>query len=47
MYKSIGIGVKQTPNNFPQGPFKFTVVGLNDDFVKRLGGTLALLFSAE
>jgi predicted permease len=37
---------RQTPNNFPQGPFQFTVVGLNDDFSKRLGGTLALLFSA-
>ena len=37
---------KQTPNNFPQDPFQFTVVGLNDDFIKRLGSTLALLFSA-
>ena len=36
----------QTPNNFPTGPFQFKVVGLNDDFMKRLGGTLALLFSA-
>jgi len=37
---------RQTPNNFPQGPFQFTVVGLNEDFIRRLGGTLALLFSA-
>jgi predicted permease len=38
--------VRQTPQNFPQGQFQFTVVGLNDDFIHRLGGTLALLFSA-
>ena len=37
---------KQTPNNFPQSQFEFTVVGLNDDFIHQLGGTLALLFSA-
>lgn len=37
---------RQTPNNFPQGQFQFTVVGLNEDFFHRLGGTLALLFSA-
>ena len=37
---------RQTPNDFPQGPFQFTVVGLNDDFMKRLGGTLTLLFGA-
>ncbi|MGB6689414.1 MAG: ABC transporter permease [Terracidiphilus sp.] len=37
---------RQTPGNFPQGQFQFTVVGLNDDFIHRLGGTLALLFGA-
>lgn len=37
---------KQTPNNFPQAPFQFTIIGLNDDFMRRFGGTLALLFSA-
>jgi putative ABC transport system permease protein len=37
---------KQNPNNFPQAPFQLTVAGLNDDFIKRLGGTLALLFIA-
>jgi putative ABC transport system permease protein len=42
----IGQFARQTPNNFPQVPFEFTVIGLNDDFLKRLGGTLALLFSA-
>jgi predicted permease len=37
---------KETPTHFPQGRYKLHVVGLNEDFVKRLGGTLALLFSA-
>jgi len=37
---------RQTPNNFPQNKFTFTVVGLNDDFIHKLGGTLALLFCA-
>ncbi|MDQ1452114.1 MAG: hypothetical protein QOK38_1980 [Acidobacteriaceae bacterium] len=38
---------KQTPKHFPQNnAYTFTVVGLNEDFVKQLGGTLALLFSA-
>jgi predicted permease len=37
---------RQTPKHFPQGRYKVHVVGLNEDFVKRLGGTLALLFSA-
>jgi len=37
---------KETPKHFPQGRYKLHVVGLNEDFVKRLGGTLALLFSA-
>jgi predicted permease len=37
---------KETPNHFPKGQYRFNVVGLNDDFMKQLGGTLALLFSA-
>ena len=37
---------KQSPKYFPQGRFKFKVVGLNDDFEKQLGGTLYLLFGA-
>jgi predicted permease len=37
---------KETPKHFPREAFSFSVVGLNDDFVKQLGGTLALLFSA-
>ena len=37
---------KQTPNHFPKEAYTFRLVGLNDDFVKQLGGTLALLFSA-
>jgi predicted permease len=38
---------KQTPKHFLHSDsYTFTVVGLNDDFVKQLGGTLALLFSA-
>lgn len=37
---------KQTPKHFPHGKFKFKVVGLNEDFKKRLGGTLYLLFAA-
>lgn len=37
---------QQTPNNFPQPPFTFHVIGLNDDFIQRLGGTLTLLFCA-
>ena len=37
---------KETPKHFPQSRFKFHLVGLNEDFVKRLGGTLYLLFSA-
>jgi predicted permease len=37
---------KETPKHFPQSRFKFHLVGLNDDFVKQLGGTLYLLFSA-
>jgi predicted permease len=37
---------KQTPNHFPRDPYTFAIVGLNDDFVKQIGGTLSLLFSA-
>jgi predicted permease len=37
---------KETPKHFPADHFDFYVVGLNDDFIKQLGGTLYLLFSA-
>jgi putative ABC transport system permease protein len=37
---------KQSPDHFPKGNYRFNVIGLNDDFIKQLGGTLALLFSA-
>jgi predicted permease len=37
---------RETPKHFPTGKFRFKVVGLNEDFEKRLGGTLYLLFSA-
>ena len=37
---------KETPKHFPADHFQFHVIGLNDDFVNRLGGTLYLLFSA-
>jgi predicted permease len=37
---------KETPKHFPKEAYRFSVIGLNDDFVKQLGGTLALLFSA-
>ena len=37
---------KDTPKHFPSTRFQFHVVGLNEQFVKRLGGTLYLLFSA-
>ncbi|HEY1899681.1 MAG TPA: ABC transporter permease [Steroidobacteraceae bacterium] len=37
---------KETPKHFPKEAYTFSVIGLNDDFVKQLGGTLALLFSA-
>jgi putative ABC transport system permease protein len=37
---------KETPKHFPLDAYTFEVVGLNDDFIKQLGGTLALLFSA-
>src|SRR5271154_6035771 len=37
---------KETPKHFPDSDFQFTVVGLNEDFIKQLGGTLSLLFCA-
>jgi len=35
---------KETPIHFPTDKFRLRVVGLNDDFMHRLGGTLSLLF---
>src|SRR6202167_5235145 len=37
---------KETPRHFPPGVAKLHVVGLNEDFIKQLGGTLYLLFGA-
>jgi predicted permease len=37
---------KESPTHFPSDHFQFHVVGLNEDFVHRLGGTLYLLFCA-
>ena len=37
---------KETPKHFPSDHFEFHVIGLNDRFVRQLGGTLYLLFSA-
>jgi predicted permease len=37
---------KDSPNHFPKGAFKVHVLGLNDEFLEQLGGTLALLFAA-
>jgi putative ABC transport system permease protein len=37
---------KESPTHFPSDHFQFHVVGLNDDFIRRLGGTLYLLFCA-
>jgi predicted permease len=37
---------KETPKHFLVSQFQFHVVGLNEDFVQQLGGTLYLLFSA-
>jgi predicted permease len=37
---------KETPTHFPQGHFRLKLVGLNEDFVRELGGTLYLLFGA-
>ena len=38
--------VRETPKVFPPGKLKFHVVGLNEQFVQDLGGTLYLLFGA-
>jgi predicted permease len=38
--------IKQTPRHFPPDQVKLQVVGLNEQFVKDLGGTLYLLFGA-
>ncbi|MGA7243497.1 MAG: ABC transporter permease, partial [Terracidiphilus sp.] len=37
---------KETPKHFPPDRLHLHVVGLNEDFVKQLGGTLYLLFGA-
>jgi len=37
---------RETPRHFPPDHLKLHVVGLNEDFVKQLGGTLDLLFGA-
>jgi predicted permease len=37
---------RETPDHFPKDAYTFSIIGLNDDFIKQLGGTLALLFSA-
>lgn len=37
---------KETPTNFPHEKLRLYVVGLNEDFIKQLGGTLYLLFGA-
>ena len=37
---------QETPRHFPDTPMKFTVVGLNDDFMHDIGGTLYLMFGS-
>jgi predicted permease len=37
---------KESPKHFPPDVTRFHVVGLNEDFIKQLGGTLYLLFGA-
>ena len=37
---------KETPKHFPPDHGKLHVVGLNEDFIRQLGGTMALLFGA-
>jgi len=37
---------KDTPQHFPTGKFRLHVVGLNEDFIEQLGGTLSLIFGA-
>jgi putative ABC transport system permease protein len=46
LYPLIEQFAKETPKHFPSDHFRFQVVGLNQAFVQRLGGTLYLLFSA-
>jgi len=36
----------ETPKHFPETSLKFTVVGLNDDFMHDIGGTLYLMFGS-
>ncbi len=37
---------RQSPTHFPTEHYKFHVQGLNEDFLKQIGGTLSLLFCA-
>ncbi len=37
---------KESPKHFPPDHLKLHVIGLNEDFIKQLGGTLYLLFGA-
>ena len=37
---------RQTPTHFPHDALRLHLVGLNEDFLKQLGGTLYLLFGA-
>jgi predicted permease len=37
---------KESPDHFPRQDFKFHVVGLNEDFIHDIGGTLYLLLAA-
>ncbi len=37
---------KETPAHFPVGHFKMHVEGLNENYIRQLGGTLSLLFGA-
>src|SRR5580704_2073909 len=37
---------KESPNHFPREHYRFEVVGLNEDFLHQIGGTLSLLFCA-
>jgi predicted permease len=37
---------RETPKHFPPDHLRLHVVGLNEDFIKQLGGTLYLLFGA-
>jgi len=37
---------KETPNHFPKGQLRLHVVGLNEDFIEKIGGSLSLLLAA-